>query len=66
VGVHNHVRSKVTSPNQSGRMPCDARGVACRIGNTPAKGGRLVDGDGRDDLPREGADEDEPTTPAAG
>jgi hypothetical protein len=32
----------------------------------PANGGRVVDGDGRDDRPRDGAGEDEPMTPAAG
>src|SRR5262245_13498991 len=78
VGVHNHVRSKVTSPNQSGRMPRDVRAVASRVGNMPAKGGRAVDGDGRVDLPRAGAGppsplrgfgeagEDEPVTLAVG
>jgi len=59
-------------------MPRAARGVVSRIGNSRAKGGRAVDGDGRDDLPRAGAGppsplrgfgeagEDEPMTPAAG
>src|SRR5262245_1746395 len=78
VGVHNHVRSKLTSPNQSGRMPRDTRGEPSPVGNTTAKGGRALDGDGRVDLPRAGAGppsplrafgeagEDEPMTPAAG